>query len=967
MFDFGTSRRISIRRLFIVALGLSLFATGVGWLLVTASSEVYANFFRKSPAWFSPYVDVTSKPAIHFEGFDNPFLANVVIGSVEAHSPKSCEPSWRGKYDLDAAARALDLDRRLVRFSDRGGRLAIRFAGDETHQLAAVCPTAKQLAGAYTKVLTRYGPESVEFQIPPLVLDQESRDTRERRLQALHLVLAQFPTLKIWFNLPGSQNGLTNKGIQLVSQLIKERIKFTGITLFPTPASGIAENHGAFGQLLKESIAEAETQMTQIFDRAQRPQTARQVRKRLGIAFDIGRSPHYGTPLRPIDASSLINDIKYEGISRVSFESLNRDVPCGANADMTQVLQTCSGVDQELQEFSQLLTSIFATRERTTAEENPQNIASWRFVRPATDPSTAPYPVWHLQQAYDKSDKVVWQGRVYKAKWSSRGERPDEPIRNVWDSPWRYLGPVLRQDEISLGAVQLAVTGRTPWTEDQVFVAGDEVVHDDRVYRAKWWTQGNRPVTSPRQAYDHPWLYRGSLQCEDGSCIEKGVGADLIVDFLGLDDVDVEIRENDGQPGSAGRLIQLHRNQSGRKTYSVVRDSYDVVVRTAGSQLLVDSLDCREKSCTLDKITSTLSVDYEGLSGINLEIRADDETTGMAGALVQSHLAQGGQKTYRVLRGSYDLAFTKGASSALIFDGLDCRAASCAADSPVSTLYVDYGGLKDIHIELRRADGVSAMAGDMVASSSSQSGQKTYQVLRSVYDVVFRMATTEYVLDDLDCSNDTCEAKEFSSVLSVDYGGLSGVTLEIRERDKKLTTAGRLLRGSDQQGGFKTYHVLRNFYDVALVKGAAELIVDSVDCRGPSCLIGDVTSDLAINLGTVPTTVEIRSDDGRRGTTGMVVDVFKNQVGDKRYPVLRGRYDVALRDKNWSLTGDAINCSASSCKFDVKTDERTRREADRSEVAILQSELMMLRQKYTEGHPNVVALRSRLNELTSQN
>ena len=99
----------------------------------------------------------------------------------------------------------------------------------------------------------------------------------------------------------------------------------------------------------------------------------------------------------------------------------------------------------------------------------------------------------------------------------------------------------------------------------------------------------------------------------------------------------------------------------------------------------------------------------------------------------------------------------------------------------------------------------------------------------------------------------------------------------------------------------------------------------------------------------------------------MIVDVFKNQVGDKRYPVLRGLYDVALRDKNWSLTGDAINCSASSCKFDVKTDERTRREADRSEVATLQSELMLLRQKYTEGHPNVVALRSRLDELTSQN
>ena len=129
------------------------------------------------------------------------------------------------------------------------------------------------------------------------------------------------------------------------------------------------------------------------------------------------------------------------------------------------------------------------------------------------DPRTSPYPLWRTAKAYEQGAKVVWQGRVYEAKWWTQGDQPDAPVKNVWETPWRYLGPVLESDREAVEAQKPTVGGARPnWSGEQVYVAGDEVQLDGHVFRAKWWTQGDRPEQDPDQPYDHPWEYLGEQE-----------------------------------------------------------------------------------------------------------------------------------------------------------------------------------------------------------------------------------------------------------------------------------------------------------------------------------------------------------------------------------------------------------------------------------------------------------------------
>jgi chitinase len=128
------------------------------------------------------------------------------------------------------------------------------------------------------------------------------------------------------------------------------------------------------------------------------------------------------------------------------------------------------------------------------------------------DPRTSPYPLWRDSKAYTEGAKVVWQGRVYQAKWWTESDQPDAPVKHLWETPWRYLGPVLESDRAAVRAGNPANDGsRTRWAAEMVFVAGDEVKHDGHAFRAKWWTQGDPPEEDPDQPYDHPWEYLGEL------------------------------------------------------------------------------------------------------------------------------------------------------------------------------------------------------------------------------------------------------------------------------------------------------------------------------------------------------------------------------------------------------------------------------------------------------------------------
>ncbi len=112
------------------------------------------------------------------------------------------------------------------------------------------------------------------------------------------------------------------------------------------------------------------------------------------------------------------------------------------------------------------------------------------------------YPEWQPAVAYTGGSRVVYEGNIYEAKWWTQGNNPAVPTNSA--HPWQLIGP----DDGGGGEEEPDPVGDYPaWDAGAVYVAGDRVSYDGMVYEAKWWTQGNNPVTTGGA---NPWQLIGS-------------------------------------------------------------------------------------------------------------------------------------------------------------------------------------------------------------------------------------------------------------------------------------------------------------------------------------------------------------------------------------------------------------------------------------------------------------------------
>jgi chitinase len=880
-------KNIELRRLSLARL---LFATvmvgGFGFFAIAtvsrAAIDLYVYSQGTSPTWVAPYVDITSKPEVYFESEAGSLLKNVIIGSIVASRLDPEKPTWGSYYDLDAAARALDLDRRLVRFRDEGGSAIISFGGDTTNEMASVNSSIKDLVAAYQAVITRYKSETLDFDLHKTVLEDVA--ATQRRVAALQSLQRDNPNIKVWLSLPVSVEGLTAGGITMIETALLAGVELAGVNVKAMDYGLSISLDLSLWDLTRRSLMATKEQLMGIFQASDQPKDDLELWGMMGVTPMIGKNEAARETFTLKTANALIDFLQEHKVGRVSFLTVNRDRPCGVGDGIKNASGTCSGIDQVKYQFAKLFIDRFpASLSSTAASGNAaKRLQSEKdFASPmgvAMDQvELNPYPLWRQQTVYDETEKVVWQGRVYKAKWWSRGEQPDAPVLQSWDSPWLYLGPVLASDR---KAVQLANSNsgdKIKWMPERVFLADDEAVHNDMMFRARWWTQGEAPVYGSERTYDHPWEFLGAVNCEGDSCSQSGRGVSLLVN-------------------------------------------------------------------------------YGGLSGVNLDIREGDDAIPGSGNLVQSHVVQNGQKTYKLWKGSYDLVFKVG-STELILDSVDCESSVCTAGNISSTLTVDYEGLTDISMALHQADGVMKTTGEMIDVRAMQSGQKTYKVLRSHYDLVFEMGPSRFIVDSLDCTTGNCSPGDIAATLSVDFQNLEDISMEIRVADGRVDSSGPMVQLFTEQSGHKTYNVFFSQYDLIFKKGASVLIKDAVDCRSVSCDGGRIAADLMVDLGEVAASVEIRVDDGQDGSTGGLVEIYPSQSGVQRYSVLRGIYDVSMKDRDWTLVEDAIDCSDKTCKLG--------RSSRLPEVQILklEKELAVLSERYMPSHPDYISLLTRIEQL----
>lgn len=496
-------RRLSVLRL----LALVGVVGAVGAVAYTQGSEAYDRITDgPSETWFAPYVDVTLTPTFHFEDPVVSPSANHVLSFVVADRRERCTPTWGTYYDLDGAGRALDLDRRVVRLRERGGDVVISFGGAVNDELAVACADGTKLLAGYRAVVDRYEARTLDFDIEGAAL--ADRAAGARRAAAVAVLQDEAARddrpLEIWLTLPVAPDGLTPEGVATVEEMLDAGVELAGVNVMTMNYGGSRTGGRSMAEANEAALRATHAQL----DRALR---ARGVAldpaalwARIGATPMIGRNDVETDRFTVGDARALVAFADEVALGRVSMWSANRDDRCGVQSDEARVSNTCSGVDQDTLEFTWELGRLNGPLPERTAvvptESRAQAISR-------DDPSMSPYPIWRAAKAYERGAKVVWHGSVYEAKWWTQGDLPDEQVARLWDTPWRYVGPVLESDR---PPVRERVAGRNPrWSAEQVYLKGDRVAFEGFVYEAKWYTQGTEPDPDPDRPTDVPWTLIG--------------------------------------------------------------------------------------------------------------------------------------------------------------------------------------------------------------------------------------------------------------------------------------------------------------------------------------------------------------------------------------------------------------------------------------------------------------------------
>lgn len=501
------SHQLSPSRLLVV-LGLTvILGASVAFWVLSVLAQTSTEAAR---TWFAPYVDVTLTPTLHFEDRAEQPALDVVLGFVVADPSSSCSPSWGTYYSLDAAARALDLDRRIVHLRERGGDAIVSFGGAFNDELATVCTTDEQLVAAYQQVIDRYDLGVLDFDIEGAAI--ANVEANMRRARAIAQLQANNPGLRVWFTLPVAPHGLTPEAVTLIDGLLSSGVDLTGVNVM---TMNYAESRSPSTTMHEANLSALHATFQQLegaYERAGTPLLQEDLWHRIGATPMIGQNDVPTDVFQLSDARELVQFAASVELGRLSFWSANRDIACGASTDDVRVSNTCSSVSQEPLAFSSIF-SMGAPNSRADISGDETVAKAEEPIPGRDDPLTSPYPLWRTAKAYEQGSKVVWQRRVYEAKWWTQGDQPDAPVKNTWETPWRYLGPVLESDREAVRADTPAAGGERPnWSGEKVYIAGDEVQLGGEAFRAKWWTQGDRPDEDPDQPYDHPWEYLGEQE-----------------------------------------------------------------------------------------------------------------------------------------------------------------------------------------------------------------------------------------------------------------------------------------------------------------------------------------------------------------------------------------------------------------------------------------------------------------------
>jgi chitinase len=408
---------------------------------------------------------------------------------------------------MDQAGNSLDLDRRIARLQQQGGSIAVSFGGLNNDELAVRCTDANALKRAYLSVINRYKINTIDLDLEGSGLTDEAVNTRRASVLAKLQDEQQHAgkKLAIWVTLPVTPQGLSEDGTDAVAQLLAGGVDLAGVNIMTMDYGTSKPKNESMLAASKDALIQTVRQMGILYQAAGITLSNATLWSKVGMTPMIGQNDIRDEVFTLSDAKGLNKFAHDRGVGRVSMWSANRDVACGSNyVDTKIVSDSCSGVKEAKYSYTTALSEGFKGNLSLSAGMVTKSDPNATTKQVDDDPAASPYQIWTSTGAYLEGTKVVWHHNVYKAKWWTQDDMPDDPVLQSWQTPWELVGPVM-PGEKPIPQATLPEGTYPAWSGSDAYDTGQRVLFNGVPYKAKWWNQGQSPAASSSNANSSPW------------------------------------------------------------------------------------------------------------------------------------------------------------------------------------------------------------------------------------------------------------------------------------------------------------------------------------------------------------------------------------------------------------------------------------------------------------------------------
>ena len=314
-----------VRRVLGIAGAVALVGTVVG----TVPAEAAAG----APLPVAPYVDMGAWPTPVLSTMaSRGGMKGFTLGFVTSFG---CKASWFAAFDPRTRWQADE----IAKIRNAGGDVKVSFGGASGIELAQACGTAAATAAEYDAVVKAYGLKYIDMDIEGAAVADPA--SIQRRAQALATVQRNNSGLKISLTLPVLPTGLTQDGVNLVTQT-----KNAGVNIDMVNVMAMDYYQGPADQGAKAISAARATQaqVKTIFGLSDAAAW-----KKVGVTPMIGVNDSQNEVFLQKDARALVTFASGVHLGMLSFWEQGRD----ANA-CTGPLYKCSNISQQPYEFAKI-------------------------------------------------------------------------------------------------------------------------------------------------------------------------------------------------------------------------------------------------------------------------------------------------------------------------------------------------------------------------------------------------------------------------------------------------------------------------------------------------------------------------------------------------------------------------------------------------------------------------------------